>query len=49
MNLLNQGRTCNASGEQLFETAISEGVMNFEEWANWIDTRMTMISELVPM
>lgn len=49
MNLLSQGRTCNSNGEQLYETAIAEGVFNFEEWASWIDTRMTMMSELVPM
>jgi len=49
MNLLNQGRTCNVNGEQLYEQAMAEGVTKFEEFGDFVDVKMTMQSELIPM
>eukprot|EP01114_Cavostelium_apophysatum_P016487 TRINITY_DN4700_c0_g1_i4.p1 TRINITY_DN4700_c0_g1~~TRINITY_DN4700_c0_g1_i4.p1 ORF type:complete len:1712 (-),score=613.88 TRINITY_DN4700_c0_g1_i4:86-5185(-) len=49
MNLLNQGRSCNANAEQLYEQAISEGITNYEDFAEYVDTHPALMSEPIPM
>jgi len=49
MNLYNQGLSCNVNADILYEQAMSEGVINFEDYPEFIDTRMTLQAQQMPM